>query len=232
MTESVKAEPVDALIVNGDSIDGEQRKNHGTELCFNRLEDQTECAVSCLKYLIDTAKIPKIYIVSGTAYHDSPAGREAENIAQRIGAEQYQGLGAGRYCRDMLDLDVDGVILNVQHGIPTSGALYRGVAPDREALWSALAGKEGKAAKADCIVRSHVHTFTEIVHPTKHGLVTGCWQLQTSYMRKSSAYRFIPDIGYAIINIDGEAKKCQQDPISIFKKLYPLPTPKVTKLIP
>jgi len=230
MAANIAKEPVDALIVNGDSIDGEQRRNRGTELSFNRIEDQAEAAVTCLKHLIETAKIPKVYIVSGTPYHDSDAGREAENVAQRINAERYPGLGAGRYCRDMLDLDVDGVVLNIQHGLPTSGALYRGVAPDREALWSALAGKEGKAAKADCIIRGHVHTYVHVEHPTKHAVISPAWQLQTPYMRKTSAYRMIPDIGYVVIIIDGEAKKCKQDPIQISKKLYPLPEPKVTKL--
>jgi hypothetical protein len=169
-------------------------------------------------------------MVSGTPYHDSPAGREAENVAQRIGAQQYQGLGAGRYCRDMIDLEMDGVVLNAQHGLPSSGALYRGVAPDREALWSALAGKEGKAAKADCIIRSHVHNFVHVEHPTKHAIVSPCWELQTSFMRKSSAYRFIPDIGYVVITVNGEQKKLKGDPICISKKTYPLPEPKVTHL--
>jgi hypothetical protein len=222
--------PLDGLIVNGDSIDGEQHKQRGTELCLSRLEDQTEAAVACLSYLITTAKIPKTYVLSGTVYHDSISGREAENVAQRIGAQQYQGLGAGRYCRDMIDLDVDGVVINAMHGLPTSGALYRGVAPDREALWSALAGKEGKAARADCIVRSHVHNFVHIEHPSKHAVVSPCWQLQSSFMRKSSAYRMIPDIGYIVIAINGELKKQKGDPICVIKKTYPLPEPKITRL--
>lgn len=221
---------VDALVVNGDTIDGEQWRQRGTELCVNRLEDQTEAAVMCLRYLIREAKIPKLYVVSGTPYHDSEAGRESENVAQRLGAERYQALGPGRYCRDMLDLEIEGCIINFSHGLPSSGALYRAVSADREALWSAVAGKEGKAAKADCIVRSHVHYFCHIEHPSKHAVVTPAWQLQTSFMRKNSLYRLIPDIGFVVLTIDGEAKRRKEDPCQVAKKLYPLPEPKITHL--
>lgn len=221
--------PIDFLVVNGDAIDGEQRKQHGTELCLPRLADQSEAAIQSLTFLIDKIKPAKIYVVSGTPYHDSEAGREAEVVAERIGAERYPGLSAGRYCRDMLDLNVDGVVVNCMHGIPSSGALYRGVSPDREALWSAVAGKEGKALKADCLVRSHVHHFVHVEHPSKHIFVTPCWQLQTGFMRKSSAFRFMPDIGYAIIEIDPEAKKRKEDPCQIRKRCYPLPEPRAAK---
>jgi hypothetical protein len=175
------------------------------------------------------------YVINGmgshnTPYHDSEAGREAEVVAQRIGAERYKGVGAGRYCRDAMDLCIDGVVVNFSHGISASGALYRGVAPDREAVWSALAGKEGKAARADCLVRSHVHHFVHIEHPSKHAVVTPCWQLQTSFMRKNSLYRMIPDLGYVVININGEAKKIKEDPCLIEKWTYPLPEPRITHL--
>lgn len=222
--------PIDALIVNGDSIDGEQPRQRGSELCLTLLNDQSEAAITALKYLIETARIPATYVTSGTPYHDSNAGREAESVAKGIGALQYQGLGAGRYCRDMMDLEIDGVTLNAMHGIPSSGALYRAVAIDREAVWSALSGKEGKAAKADCLIRSHIHFFSHIEHPTKHAFTSPCWELQTPFMRQKSAYRMIPDIGYVIVTIDGEAKKRKDDPCLITKKCYPLPEPKVTKL--
>jgi hypothetical protein len=221
---------IDALIINGDTIDGEQYKQRGSELSLNRVEDQSEASVMSLNYLINKVHIPAVYMVSGTPYHDSTAGREAEIVAQRIGARQYPGLGPGRYCRDMLDLNIDGVVLNIQHGVPGTGALYRAVAIDREALWSAIAGKEGKSTKADCVIRSHVHFYVHIEHPTKHGIITPCWQLQTSFMRKGSAYRMIPDIGYVVIEIDGDAKLRGEDPCSVTKRVYPLPVPRVAKL--
>src|SRR5579885_3594350 len=34
----------------------------------------------------------------------------------------------------------------------------------------------------------HVHPGVYVQHPTKHILITPCWQLQTRYMRRLSAY--------------------------------------------
>jgi hypothetical protein len=122
-----------------------------------------------------------------------------------------------------LDLEVDGIILNFLHAISVSQGLYRATALDREGVWSAIAGKEGKAPKADVVVRSHVHYFDHLEYPTKHILVTPCWQLQTRYMRKHSAYRMIPDIGAVILELDPDAKRAREDPITVRKILYPLP---------
>jgi len=221
---------IDALIVNGDMIDGEDMKSRATNLCLTRPEDQSEAAVQILNYLLKKIHHPKTYCVMGTPYHDSPSGREAEVIAQRIGAEKYHGLGPGRYCRDMLDLEIDGVILNVLHGASGSAGLYRATGPDREGVWSALAGKEGKAARADALLRAHMHFFVALQHPSKWIIQGPAWKLQDGYARKSSAYKFIPDIGYYILEIDGEKKKRKEDPCQLTKKLYLLPNPKVNHL--
>lgn len=221
---------LDALIVNGDAIDGGQQAQHGTELCLPMLEDQSEAAYQCLKFLRKETEHPAVYCVTGTEYHDSKAGREMEVIAQRLGAKRYQGLGTGRFCHEVLDLEVDGVILNFSHGTSIAGGLYRATPPDREAVWSALAGKTGKAPKADVCVRSHAHHFVHVEHPSKHAVVSPCWQLQTRFMRKHSVYRMMPDIGMLVIEVDGDAKKRGDDPCRITKRLYPLPEPRVTKL--
>lgn len=175
------------------------------------------------------------YIAEGfghanTEYHDSRAGREVEAVARAMGGRAYVGAGTGRYSREALDLDVDGVVLNFAHHISASGGLYRATAPDREGVWSALGGKEGKVPRADVVVRSHVHCFTHVEHPSKHVIVTPCWQLQTRFMRRKSYYRMVPDIGAVLLWIDGAAKKKGEDPVVVQKYLYPLPPLKPVKL--
>jgi len=221
---------LDALVVNGDETDGRQEAQRGNELCLPMLEDQAEAAVQCLRYLLDKTGNPKLYMTAGTEYHSQKAARETEVVAQRLGAEQYKGLGSGRYCKEVLDLNVDGIILNFQHGIGVASGLYRATPPDREGIWSALAGKTGKSPKADCVVRSHAHSYVMVDHPSKSIVVTPCWQLQTRWMRKSSAYRMLPDIGYVLITVDASKKERGYDPCQIDKKIYPLPEPNVTKL--
>jgi len=221
---------LDALIINGDAIDGHQRIQMGTELCLPLLADQTEAAVASLEYFISKTKPKRIFMTAGTEYHEGCAAREAEVIAERIKASKYQGPGSGRYVREILDLEVDGIILNFQHGIGTGSGLYRATAPDREGIWSALAGKAGKSPKADCVIRSHNHAYILVEHPSKSIVVTPCWQLQTRFMRKNSAYRMLPDIGYILITVDAGKKRRGYDPCQVDKKIYPLPEPRLTHL--
>jgi hypothetical protein len=218
--------PLDALIVNGDVVDGLQDAQRGTELCLPMMADQAAAAEECLTCLRTRTGDPRIYFVQGTEYHDAKAGREVEIVANNLNAVQYRGLGTGRYSREVLDLSIDGVILNFAHGISVATGLYRATPPDREGVWSALAGKAGKSLKADCVIRSHAHSFVHVEHPTKHIFITPCWQLQTRHMRKNSVYRMIPDIGFAIVSVDPAAKRRGEDPCKVEKYTYPLPRPR------
>lgn len=214
----------DVLVFNGDEIDGAQPAQHGTELCLPLIPDQEDAFVQAAEMLISSCPSrPAIFITQGTEYHVGKGGSSVESIGQKLGAEQYYGLGTGRYSREVLDLDVDGVVINFAHHISVSTGLYRATAPDREALWSALAGKEGKMPKADALVRSHVHHFVHVEHATKHVLITPCWQLQTRFMRRHSVYRMLPDIGYVWLEVDPIAKQQGEDPIIVRKWLYNLP---------
>lgn len=216
--------PIAAVVVNGDAIEGEERRARGAELSLPLLEDQSECAAECLRFLKSKLKdAPPFFVLRGTPYHDSEGGREAEAVAQKIGARKYVGYGAGRFCRRAMDLEIDGVIINFSHGTSVAGGLYRATPPDREAVWSALAGKEGKASKADAVIRAHAHHFVRVEHPTKHAVIGPAWQLQTDYMGKNSCYRMLPDIGAIVVWVDGEAKRNGEDPIHVEKILYRLP---------
>jgi hypothetical protein len=179
--------------------------------------------VSVLLDLKAAGQKAKWYFTQGTEYHDQKAGREVEILAQNLGGQKYAGDGIGVYSHEVLNLDIEGVLINAAHHISSTTGLYRAVAIDREALWSAIAGKDGKALKADVVVRSHVHYCVHVEHPSKHAIITPCWQVQTRFMRRSSVYRSLPDIGAVVLEIDGKAKRRGEDPVRFFKILYPLP---------
>lgn len=220
---------LDFIVVNGDVIDGTQRAQRGTELSLPLLVDQKEAAIATL---LPLAPMAPLYFIQGTEYHDCKAGASVEEVAKSLNAVKYSGVGTGRYSRELLDLDVDGVICNFGHGISVATGFYRATPADREGIFSALAGKEGKAPKADLVYRSHAHYFVHVEHSSKHIVISPCWQLQTRYMRKNSVYRMVPDIGACFVEIDGEAKKNGGDPVCVKKQLYPLPDLKPTKLAP
>jgi hypothetical protein len=226
----VKETPIAAVVVNGDVIDGRQEAQRGTEMALPLQGDQVRAAEVCLKHLKESTGAAEWFFTQGTEYHDHKAGEAVEGVAEALGARQYRGAGTGEYSREVLDLEIEGVVINVAHGISCSGGLYRTTAPDREAVWSALAGKEGKLPKADALIRSHAHYFTHVEHPTKHAVVCPCWQLQTRFMRKNSVYRMVPDIGALFIWVDGEAKARREDPIVVKKLLFDLPKIGTTRL--
>jgi len=208
----------DILVVNGDLVDGEQRKSFGTEALTTIIAAQTKAAKKLLEPLASLVK--EVYVTRGTPYHDGARGMIAEGIAEGLGAI---GPNSGWYTWSLLDLEIGGVVVNIQHSISVATGLYRATPLDREGIWSALAGKEGKVPKADAIIRSHAHVFVHVEHASKHIAITPAWQLQTEYMRRHSAYRMLPDIGAIWLEIDPALKAKREDPIRLHKVLYDLP---------
>jgi hypothetical protein len=191
-----------------------------------------QAAVRCLKVLKKKAPSAKWYFTRGTAYHVGNAGEHEEAVAELMGGERYSSVGTGIFVREILWLNVEGVLIEAAHHIGVSQGFYRLTQLDKEMQWSAMAAKDDTKGvpKADLLIRSHVHNFQNAEHASKQGIVTPCWQLQTTFMRKNSTYRMLPDIGGVFIEIDGTAKKKGKPPCRILKELYPLPAITVTNL--
>jgi len=224
---------IDAIFINGDLIDGRQPKSQGAELCLPLPNDQEEAAVFTLRFLRNKLKkllklepeveIPT-YVVQGTEYHDGRGASELESIAARLNAVEYQCLhGTGRFTREVCGVNFDGVNVNLAHHVGGGGGFAKSGGIDRELLWSAIAGVEDRALRADLLCRSHLHYFVHLEKPTQHAVITPCWQLQTRFMRKRSVYSLRPDIGAVIAHLDPSEKAAGRDPIAISKMLYPLP---------
>jgi hypothetical protein len=222
----------DFVIVNGDVVDGPQRKNQGAELSLIAPGDQVKAAIDVLRVL--RAKTPKAkwYFTQGTPYHVGEWGDHEEAIAGALGATPYLSLGTGVLCREVLWLSTEGVILEAAHHISGGTGFYRLTSLDREAQWSALSGKDATKGipRSDLLIRSHVHNFAYGEHASKQVLTTPCWQLQTRYARKHSVHRLHPDIGGIMIEVDGSAKLKGEAPCVIRKELYNLPAVAVTSL--
>jgi hypothetical protein len=222
----------DFVIINGDMIDGKQHRNDGAELKLPDWRDQRLAAQAALLYLQGYAPGAKWYFTQGTPYHVGNFGDAEENIAEALGAEKYHSVGTGRLCREVLWLEVEGVILEAAHHIAVAAGFYRLTPLDREAQWSAISAKDASKGvpKSDLLIRSHVHTYSYGEHASKQIVTTPCWQLQTRYMRKQSVHRMHPDIGGIFITVDGEAKARGNAPCLIQKELYKLPAVPITSL--
>lgn len=227
-----KTQKPDFVIINGDVIDGPQRKNHGAELSLPAPQDQGDAAIQTLRVLREAVGPTKWFFTQGTPYHVGDFGGHEEAVAMALGGTPYPSLGTGKLCREILWLETEGAIIEASHHIACTSGFYRLTALDREGQWSAIAGKDASKGipKADVLIRSHVHHFARGEHASKDMFSTPCWQLQTRFMRKNSNHRMHPDIGGILITLDGEAKDRGENPCHVTKKLYRLPAVMPTKL--
>jgi len=220
------------VIVNGDVVDGDQHRNKGSELTLVSIDDQCRAAKRTLGLLKAQTPGAKWYFTQGTPYHVGEWNVCEEHVAEDLGAERYLSLGTGDYCREVLWLNVDGVIIEAAHHIAVSVGFYRLTALDREGQWSAISAKDETKGvpKSDLLIRSHVHYFGHAEHASKQIVTTPCWQLQTRYMRKNSVHRMHPDIGGLFIEVDPAAKERGTASCRIQKELYKLPPIAITRL--
>ena len=145
MVDSVK--PVDILVVNGDAVDGKQRKSGGIDLLTTDRLEQCMMAKECIDYV----NADKIYITLGTSYHTAGGENWEMILSKMIDAD---------YCDGRIFLDVNGVVFDFKHFIPGSQiphGRFTAIAGDR--LWNLLWNEKSEQPKADIIVRSHCHYF-------------------------------------------------------------------------
>ncbi len=140
---------VDALIVNGDVIDGKGTRSGSTELITTDMFEQCDMAVSALEHI----KTDKILFTYGTPYHTaSPNGEDFDKeVADRMAAQIY----------DELNVEVDGLVFNVKHKVGASSSPYNRAMPTgKHRLWDALEALRTDKKPADVYIRSHVHYFS------------------------------------------------------------------------
>lgn len=223
----------DFIIVNGDCIEGPQRKSNGFEVSLPSMDDQVSACVGCLQLLKERAPRAKWYFTAGTPYHVGDWHSAEESIARVMGGESYSSVGTGKQCREVLWLRADGVILEAtHHPAGSSTGFYRMTTLDRDGQWSAMAAKDASKGipKSDVLIRSHLHFFGHVEHASKQIIQLPCWKLGDRHSRKSGLHRFIPDIGGVLFEIDGSAKERGESPCEIEKELYSLPPVKLTDL--
>ena len=139
---------VDAIIVNGDVIDGKGEKAGGTEQTTTDMLEQTEMAISALSEI----NTKKMYFTYGTPYHT--AAKSGEDF-DRLVANHF-----GATIVDELNLDIDGFIINARHKVGGSSSPFNRAAPaGKHRLWDALYSIRENDIMSDIYLRSHVHYF-------------------------------------------------------------------------
>ena len=140
--------PIDALIVNGDAIDGKGDRSGGTEVLTTDRDEQVDMAVVAIK----EAEADRIFMSYGTGYHTGKEEDWEDLVAKEVKAEK---VGSHDW------IDVNGLVIDYRHHVGRSSIPHgRHTAPARERLWNLLQAEWGEFPKSDVIIRSHVHYFT------------------------------------------------------------------------
>lgn len=183
---------LDALIVNGDAIDGDHHRT--MQVWSKNLGDHLRAAHHALQPLAELAR--RVYIVLGTESH---TGSLEHALANLLGADRQS---KQRPAHDRLTLDIDGVRICAVHHMPsTSRAWLRGNALGMELANHRLHAAEVGERMPDVLCLAHRHQFGLYHDHAGAVLSTPSWQGPTRYVyRVAPAARW--QVGAAFIHVE------------------------------
>ena len=199
VAKTFKEYEVDTILLNGDLIEGLNRKENGKGLMASNLNFQAEACVELLDDMIPSKKT-KVWVFSGSTYHESYDCEFHESIAdllkQRYPRTEYMG------AMKNIKLHGTGVTMNIQHGYG-GGSMYRATKMDREAMFINLAESNNKLdGKIDVIIRGHLHYFA-CLQMVKTSIQLPCWKaFEASKIFLPNYGRMQPDIGGVVMLVD------------------------------
>jgi hypothetical protein len=198
MLKVVKADPPDVILVNGDDIEGDQRKEKGRGLMTGQIHTQYLATIKGLESLKRAAPKAVWYFTAGTDYHQLPDGTNADLMIARHFKAEYG---------DELVIEECGIRIFARHTISSSMSTwqYMATAPGRDHMLLYLNKGEEKYGKIDVAVFSHRHQFVAVQFSSGLSLVTPCWQSKTPYAVKRGMVG-VPEIGWVTLHIDGPKK--------------------------
>jgi hypothetical protein len=208
----------DALIVNGDAVDGKGVKSGGVDQWEPDLMAQADHAAE----LLSMWGAKEVYIIRGSPYHVGAGhtGLEVEEyLGRKIGAMVHP-YGKDQQSGLQWFLTLNGTTMHVSHHVGISRVFaYRSTPIAREMMAMKLndplrhlvdlASKPGgrnqlwnddlKAAiecKTSIVVRAHSHYFWVCQTSHSMGIDLPCWQAMTPYMQLRNPIGMPPDIGF------------------------------------
>jgi hypothetical protein len=214
----VMSRPIKYIVINGDLIDGLQKKSNAVPLTLHLLEDQRAAALALLQEVKDRFPNAEWYFIGGTPYHE-PEGEVAQIATELLGSPQV--------VRRTLRLQTGKSVITFHHEVSFSGGFVKSASLEKELLSDLIAHATHGWITSDAQIRSHCHYFRYVGTPSKLAMVTPCWQLQTDFVTKNSPNKTIPDIGAVVLTIDDNLKEQGVCPIGFTEYLYKHPQPEI-----
>jgi len=147
----VKSFPkVDHLFLNGDAVDGKQKRRGGMDLITSDIREQCLMAASA----IEVVQPKTLDIIRGTGYHVGNSLDYEDMLYDIVRKDIPTEVTDHGY------FDINGMILDIKHQISNAQLPHtKGTPLGKERLNNLLWHEHGEVPKADLIVRSHVHNY-------------------------------------------------------------------------
>lgn len=175
---------VDILILNGDLVEGPNKRNNGLGVWSTDIHDQA-CAAS---QLIDMIRCKKIYVSQGSTYHTgNPTG-------DKIVCDLIKGDWVGDW--QFIEINNTLTIHLRHHGDFSSTPYSRCTSQRKEALIA-----RSQDTNVDIYIRSHTHHFNYSGDAYDLSISVPCWKGIDAFIGKNSVEK--PDNGYVMIYVDG-----------------------------
>ena len=179
---------VDGLVVNGDIVDGYNRRSNGIGNWTTNMDTQLTVARSLIKEI----HYKKLYGTQGSLYHTN------ENIS--VDKLVIESLG-GTFGYD-LALKADNIRMHFSHKVGVSGSTwqYRTSPIAKEMVLNEL--NQMDFEKFHIIARNHAHYYVAVQFGRSLGLICPCWKGRDEFV-KMIGLSFNPSIGYVMLEING-----------------------------
>lgn len=179
-------------IVNGEPIDGANKKQLGNQSWSTSLYDQAMDSVKLLKMI--PAK--EFMFVRGSGYHVQVDGTPVESfIADKMKAKKFKTV-TGQEVNSWYwsNVEMGGKLFSFTHHLPYAKFFaYRATPLAKEMALMAL--DKGRSMKYDVIVRSHVHYYMQVESANTIALTTPAWKYPDGHLTRGGLGGIYPDIG-------------------------------------
>ena len=162
------------LVLNGDLVDGVHHKS--TEVMSARFDDHVGALIHLVRPIAERSRAT--YVTLGTEAHTQTAEHA---IAEALRAKKYRSF---RAAHDVLNLDINGIEVEVMHHISTSSTPWTEASGHCSSLNARRAerARQGRSAPR-VIVRGHRHRFGFWCDGAGLTVVTPSWQGLTRWAR-------------------------------------------------
>ena len=182
----------DLCVVNGEPVDGANKKQGGNQSWTTSLYDQAVDATKLLK------KIPasNFLFIRGSGYHVQLDGTPIESfVAEMMDGVSYSSLaGIKSNSWYWANVEINQKIFSFTHHLPYAKFFaYRATPLAKEMALMAL--DKGRSMKYDVIVRSHVHYYMQVRSAHTTAFTTPAWKYPDGHLTRGGLGGIYPDIG-------------------------------------